>query len=193
MKDNSQKVYFARCIGPRGEPIGAYKIGCSCGHNDRLQSLTANLPFTVELRAIAVGGMFMEAACHLALRQHRIAGEYFHECPEVDKFVDRVARTGDAFYRISESADRYDRIGFPTDLITPFMAYHGVTLADACRRMGTTTSRYEKVKSLGKNRKLAAAVALVAAERGQFVSWPADVIRAMQGEHSPALNDAEAA
>ena len=83
MKDISQRVYFARCIGPKGDPIGAYKVGCSYGHNDRVQQFTANLPFTAELVAVTPGSLVMEACCHLWLKPYRIAGEYFSDAQPV--------------------------------------------------------------------------------------------------------------
>ena len=183
MKDASRKVYFARCVNHRGQPIGAYKIGCSSDHIGRMRSVANTLPFSLELVAVTPGSLMMEAACHLRLREHRVGGEYFSDADEVEKFVRRVAETGNAFYYIKDSAGDHHRLE-QSDLLTPFMEYHGVTLKEACLRMGTTVDRYEKLKSFGKNRRLIAAAALVAASREQYVNWPIDVILGLKGERA---------
>lgn len=185
MKDVSRKVYFARCLGPTGAPIGAYKIGCSMGHNDRIKSVAANLPFSLELVATTPGSMVMEAICHLYLKEHRIAGEYFHECPPVDKFVTRVAETGRAFTFISDSG--FD--GGVGALVAPFMSFHGVTVEDICKYLGRPKSAFDVIKAGYKSRNLIAAVALIAAERTQHVSWPDNIIAALAGEVNPLLRD----
>lgn len=184
MKDTSFKVYFARCIGPTGDPIGAYKIGCSHGFNDRLKQITASLPFTLELVAVTTGSTMLEAVCHMSLRKYCVGGEYFRECPEVDKFVNRVAETGEAFHYIRDAgSDRHTAA-----LIQPFMDYHGVTAADVGAYLKRPTSAIEKLRtSKYKSRKIVAATALIAASREQYVKWPTDLIAALQGEEHPML------
>lgn len=184
MKDACRKVYFARCIGPRGEPIGAYKIGCSHGYNDRVNSLAANLPFSLELVAVAPGGWIMEHACHLRLRQHRIGGEYFHASDDVEGFIGNVAETGHPFRYIFDDGTDMHRTMTTHDMVALFMKYHRVSLQEACLFLGSSPKRYEGKKL---NLKIAAATALVAASREQPVHWPMDALGGLTGEHAISL------
>ena len=172
MKDGVKQIYMAACIGPNGERIGAYKFGCSHGWADRVKHVTVNLPFTLEVEAVAPGGYFMEHACHLYLREYRIAGEYFRDCEEVRSFIAQANRRGHAFDLIRDNGDEVAFI--PS--FKGFLAYHKVLVDDACRRGGLTKSYYtNKAGEVTKpSRKLLAAAALVAIERGQFVRWPED-------------------
>lgn len=192
MKDVGCKVYFARCIGPNGLPIGAYKIGASYGHNERIKRVAISLPFTLELAAVTPGSTIMEAICHVYLREYCVGGEYFRECPEVNKFVARVAATGSAFHYISDSG--YDRL--PDASIDPFMAYHGVTSAEVGDYLKRPADKITKLRKSGhRSRNIIGAAALIAASRRQYVRWPDDLIAALRGEvyHSLAPDSAEAA
>lgn len=190
MKDVSRKVYFARCIGPTGQPIGAYKIGCSYGWNDRIKTAAACLPFTLEVAAVVPGSMFMEAAVHLYLKAHRIAGEYFHANEVVEEFVARAAETGEAFNYIFDAGSDYANER-AADI---FLRYHGVSLSEACLRAGIPLKRYEKLKNIGKSRRLLAGAALVAAEQGKYVHWHEDIVHAlMPKEVDPASASSVAA
>jgi hypothetical protein len=182
MIDRSRKVYFAKCIGPTGEPIGAYKVGCSHGWNDRIKQLCVNLPFTVELEALVPGSFVMEAAVHIVLKEHRISGEYFHANEAVKEVVDRAAKTGNPFARFFDAGT--DNIH--GEALTAFMKYHDITLADACALLGFPESQYEKriAKPNFKNAKVTAAVAIAAARRGQYVHWPEDALHGMMGKRN---------
>jgi hypothetical protein len=185
--DVSRKVYFARCIGPTGVPMGAYKIGCSYGWNDRIKTVTANLPFTLEVAAVVPGSMFMEAAVHLYLKAHRIAGEYFYANEAVERFVQRAAERGEAFNYIFDLGSDYSNDG----TVEAFLHYHGVSLKEACLRAGTDPKRFEAMKVVGKNRRVLVGAALVAAERGQVVHWPDNVIEGLLGHQAPMVLQAQ--
>ena len=108
MIDRTPRVYFARCIGPTGDPIGAYKIGYSHGWNERVKQIGSGLPFTVEVDATVLGGRVMETALHLTLKEDCISGEYFHARGKVLELVERCATTGSPFARIRDAAGSED-------------------------------------------------------------------------------------
>lgn len=179
MTPQGQEIYMAACIGPNGDRMGAYKFGCSAGWSDRVKAVTANLPFTLEVEAVVPGGLFIEYACHLHLRDYRIAREYFRDCEEVRAFIAAAARRGHAF----ESIREYDDIDVSfVECVAGFMSHHGISIDDACRRGGLTKTYYaNKAGDLVKpSRKLLAAAALVAAERGHSVRWPGDGARGLK-------------
>ncbi len=185
MIDRSKRVYFAKCVGPLG-PIGAYKIGCSHGWNERVKQLSANLPFTLELEASVPGGMFLEAFCHHHLKDSRIGGEYFREDERVMKVVERAAKQGCAYSYVTDSSSGRD---IPEGALGAFLTYHGVTLQEVSLRLGIPFSRLERVtaKPRFQSRRLLAAAAFVAQSREQFVNWPEDALSGLLGEISPAL------
>lgn len=183
-QDAGQTVYFARCIGPSGAPLGAYKIGCSHGHGTRIKAVTVNLPFTLELIATTQGGLVTEAACLLHLREYRIRGEYVAENDATTFFMRRVVATGSAFHFLNDLGDFVEG----DEWLEPFLAYHGVTLAEACEVLGKSVKQYENSKTIGRNRRLIAAAALVAMDRQQYVRWPTDVIKGLQGERAKSFD-----
>lgn len=170
MIDRSQKVYMAHCIGPEGNRIGAVKIGCSHGWNERIKDVVANLPFTLEIAAVVPGGFFMEAVCHLHLKEERIGGEYFRSSERTLGFVSRCAETGEAFRYISDTG----AFECSLDMIKAFLSYHSVSAKEACERAGLAASYYIGKSGLleKKSREVLAAAALVAASRGQYSTWP---------------------
>lgn len=184
--DRTQRVYFAKCIGPTGEPLGAYKIGCSYGWNERVKQVSSGLPFSLEVEATVLGGFVMEKALHLCLKEDSISGEYFHARGKVLELVDRCAKTGNPFARIRDTAGHE---AMPDDALQAFMKFHGVTLADACALLGFSASAYEKraAKKEYRSSKVVAAVALVAARRGQYVNWPTDALKGLLGQESFVL------
>ncbi|TCL70615.1 GIY-YIG nuclease family protein [Rhizobium sp. BK251] len=186
MIDRSQRVYFARCIGPTGDPIGAYKIGCSYGWNERAKQIGSGMPFTVEIEATVLGGYVMEKALHISLKEDCISGEYFHARGRVLEFVKRCATTGSPYLNIKDTAGT-DTL--PEGALQAFMTFHGVTLAEACAVLGFRESDYEKraSKKSYRSSKVVAAVAIVAARRGQYVNWPTDALRGLLGHESVVL------
>lgn len=183
MTDSAQQVYFAKCIGPTGEPIGAYKIGCSHGWKDRVKSVTANLPFTLEVEAVTPGGLVMERIVHIMMKKRRIAGEYFHDHSDIHGLIAKINRSGRAFDRITDLAS----CNLPDGTIQNFMKYHGVTLSDACKTIGKSLAYYEKrsPRTAFKSNVVTAAVAITAYRRGQYVEWPTDAIRGFLGDVAP--------
>lgn len=173
-----KRVYFARCLGPKGEPIGAIKIGCSYGHEDRLVSIGRNLPFSLKLIARVPGHLVLETACHLYLRNHRIDGEYFHDNEVVQKFVAGAQARCAAFPQFT--AD-------PCDEVHPmamegFMSFHGVSLEEVCKFLSIPLKRHEGKISGKYNGKLVAATGLLAQARNQHPHWPRDAISGMAGK-----------
>lgn len=185
MKDTSQRVYFARCIDPDGNQMNAYKIGCSHGHNERLQQIASNVPFTLQLEAAVPGSEVLEAVCHLSLKEHRIAGEYFYANEQVCNVVRRAAEYGEAFYWIRDRGFHRTQDG----ALQAFMAYHNVSLEEVCELLGFPVSQYEKriSKPHFRSRKLVAAVAIIVSRRAQFAFWPDDALSHLLGEANPRL------
>lgn len=188
MKDIAQRVYFAKAICPNGEPMGAYKIGCSHGFNDRIKQLSATLPFSLEVVATVPGGIITEAAVHLFLKEHRIAGEYFHANAVVEEFVAKAERRGSAFYHFQEGAALRGHSGIVPEASVAFMRYHGLSEDEIRKRIGTSSTVYQKQRAqrFG-NRKWIAAMAVILCERGQFCTWPHDVLESMAGNVSPQI------
>lgn len=174
-----RRVYFARCIGPHKTPIGAIKIGCSFGHEDRLAAIGRNQPFTLELITTVPGEMITEAMIHLYLRRHRIGGEFFHENQVVMRFIEAAAERGRAFYYIDDvgAADN-----LPKEAIEAFMAFHGITIRDVCAHLERDPKAYENKLSGSKNRMIIAATAILAQMDQRFVSWPRDCILGLLGQ-----------
>lgn len=185
MIDRSQKVYFGRCIGPTGEPLGAYKIGCSHGWNERIKQVVSGLPFSIEVDAVTQGGFVMETALHLILKDERISGEYFYARGKVLELVNRCIETGSPFARIKDLGPR----STPDGALQGFLTYHGVALSEVCDFLGIKQSDYEKraAKKAYRSTKVVAAVAIIAARRGQYVDWPTDALSGLLGEESPIL------
>lgn len=187
MIDRSQKVYFARCIGPSGEPLGAYKIGCSHGWNERIKQIASGLPFTLEVDAVTQGGFMMERALHLYLEEYRISGEYFHARGEVLETVKRCMETGNPFVlaMIKDLGPKE----VPDGALSGFMRYHGIELSEVCEFLGIKQKEYEKraEKPGFRSSKVAAAVAIIAAVNGQYVEWPTDALNGLLGEESAIM------
>lgn len=177
---SGRMVYFAECIGPKGAPIGAYKIGCSYGWQSRLKQVSSGLPFSLEIRAAVPGDLVLERICHLALKEYCISGEYFHASERVIKVAKYAAENGRAFQLIEDLGEHT----VPDGSVKAFMGFHDVTLADICTLLGVAPSQYEKriEKSKYKSRNLIAAAAVVANRRGQYVRWPTDAMRGLLGE-----------
>jgi hypothetical protein len=174
-------VYFARCLTPFGTPMGAIKIGCSYGHEDRLRAVAANQPYSLQLIGAVPGEYVTEAMVHLYLKRHRISGEFFHENRYVMKFVESAVERGTAFQFIND-VGAGDNL--PDEALNAFMEYHGLTLEMVCEYLERDPAIY-RGKAPPKNRKLLAA-ALIMAQRadgpgGRYVYWPADVVHGLLG------------
>lgn len=128
----------------------------------------------------------MEKALHLCLKDDCISGEYFHARGKVLELVDRCIATGSPFARIKDTAGSEQ---LPEGALQAFMEFHGVTLADACAVLGFAAKDYEKraSKKSYRSSKVVAAVALVAARRGQHVNWPSDALRGLLGQENVTL------
>jgi len=178
-----RNVYFARCLTPFGTPLGAIKIGCSYGHELRLKNIASNQPYSLELIGVVPGQMITEAMCHIYLKRHRIAGEFFYENPVVMSFVDSAVERGRAFFFIDE-AGTSDYL--PSPALEAFMNYHGITVDDVCAFLERDPAAYRGKLNELKNRRFIAA-ALIVAQRadgpgGRFVSWPNDCVLGLIGQ-----------
>jgi hypothetical protein len=172
-----RRVYFARCIGPWGTPLGAIKVGCSHVPESRLKSVATCQPYTIEVLAIVPGGFVMEAVVHQYLRKHRISGEFFHENAFVAGYVDAVAHRGAAFEDI-EADPQGDVV--PTGAFDGFLKYHGLTIEQVSEYLG----RQRVVANTASNKVIAGALLLAnrSSSYGRSVQWPADCLRGLLGE-----------
>jgi hypothetical protein len=168
-------VYFARCFTARGLDMSAIKIGCSYHLPDRLDALACNLPFDCRLITQCPGSLFEEAIAHLWLKSHRIAGEYFHDAPEVLDFVSEVERTGRFPLKLSVASE------YPLPTMAEarnFMARHGLVVADLAAASGVQSpSGYAGMikRDLKPNRRFIAAMVVAALRKGRRVHWRSDL------------------
>jgi hypothetical protein len=179
----ASRVYFARCVGPFGQPLGAIKIGFSTVPSHRIVSAARCQPYTLDLIGSIEGGWATEALLHLALRAHRIDGEFFHDNPYVRSTIERALELGRPLYYVTMgSGGDY----LPLAATEAFMRYHGIALDDAAKFLGLSLKYYEG--QLEKpNRRLIAATALLAQKNRRFVSWPADCVRGLLGQIHPDI------
>jgi hypothetical protein len=191
VSDTFRQVYFAECMGPKGEPIGAYKIGCSHGWTNRLKQISSGMPFSLECRALIPGDLVMEKICHLALNDHCISGEYFHASDRVVSVARYAAEHGRAFPLIEDLGEQTT----PEGSVKAFMDFHGVELAEICEVLGFAPSQYERrlADKKYKNRNMIAAAAIIANRRGQYVRWPTDAMLGLLGKFNHLVAKARAA
>lgn len=184
MSDSHCQVYFAECIGPNGEPIGAIKIGCSNGWKSRLKSAASGLPFTLELRAAVLGNGILEKVCHQTFAEDRISGEYFRPSKRILECIDRINAQGRAFARFVDLSE--DTV--PDGALKGFLDYHAIDFLEVCRRLGHSEAHTRQImrRKNGYYAKSAvAAASVLAMEKGHYVTWPSDAMRGLLGETSP--------
>lgn len=174
MSNPNWRVYFARCFTARGVDMHAIKIGCSFNLPHRLDGVTCCQPYDCKLIATVPGELFEEAVCHLWLKSHRIAGEYFHDDPEVMEFIAACERDGKLPLPMLVSRDHLP----DADEARNFMARHELTIADLARAAGVQSPRsYEVQLKPGKspNRRFIAAMMTAALRKGRSIDWLADL------------------
>lgn len=176
-------VYFARCLGPWGTPMGAIKVGCSYGHELRVKAISSNQPYSLELITAVPGEMLLETLVHLYLQKHRIAGEFFHENAYVTEYLEGVIERGTAFVQM-DAPPQGDYL--PDGSLDAFLKYHGLTLNRVFEFLGREPKVIADIGRM-KNRKLIAAAMLIARWEGdgRYVHWPADCVRGLLGEVHP--------
>jgi hypothetical protein len=80
----AQQVYF---IGAASGPI---KIGIAVRPTDRLKGLQTSHHERLELLAVCKGGQARESAYHKQFTAHRLHGEWFERCPEIEAEIERL-------------------------------------------------------------------------------------------------------
>jgi hypothetical protein len=78
------KVYFI------GGDIGAIKIGAAHDPAARLKTLQCGSPIPIRLLAIADGCHEVEREYHRQFAAHRLHGEWFERCPEIEAEIGRL-------------------------------------------------------------------------------------------------------
>ena len=67
------------------------KIGRSADVRRRLRELRTKTGFDIRIAATTPGGTFLEGSYHRQYDQHRLDGEWFARCPEIDAEIDRLS------------------------------------------------------------------------------------------------------
>lgn len=73
-----------------GGAEGAIKIGFSVDVASRLRTLRASSPIPLGVLATAPGGATRETAYHYQFAEHRLHGEWFARCPEIEAEIARL-------------------------------------------------------------------------------------------------------
>jgi hypothetical protein len=75
-------VYFITC-----RDAGAVKIGHSVDPHGRLPEVQLGCPLPLKVEAWVLGGREEEMAMHWRFSEHRIHGEWFHLCDEIELVI----------------------------------------------------------------------------------------------------------
>jgi hypothetical protein len=78
--------YFIGALG-----VNVVKIGYAGHVRNRLSHMQVNSPVRLELLATAPGGLLRERLYHRRFKAHRLHGEWFERCPEIEAEIDRLA------------------------------------------------------------------------------------------------------
>jgi hypothetical protein len=76
------KVYFIEAVG-----LNVIKIGYARDIGERIRKLRPGCPAPLRLLGTAPGGLSAEQEFHRTLAAHRIHGEWFRRCPELEKVL----------------------------------------------------------------------------------------------------------
>jgi hypothetical protein len=82
--DTLSKCYFI------GADTGPVKIGHSINPKLRLRTIQNYSPVKLRIFALASGGQEREAAYHFQFQEHRLHGEWFERCPEIEAEIERL-------------------------------------------------------------------------------------------------------
>lgn len=86
--EDGRSVYF---VGWENGPI---KIGVAINVATRLRFLQIGCPYDVQLWATASGGRRTEKDYHRRFAVHRLRGEWFERCPEIEEEIARLSSQG---------------------------------------------------------------------------------------------------
>lgn len=67
--------------------VGKVKIGCANDPWDRLEKLRTASPVELSLEAVLAGAYEEERAYHQRFAAHRVRGEWFNLCPEIESLI----------------------------------------------------------------------------------------------------------
>lgn len=79
-----RRVYFVGC------ETGPIKIGVAGDVEVRLARLQMGCPFPLRVFALASGGTDKEREYHRQFHAHRLHGEWFERCPEIEAEIERL-------------------------------------------------------------------------------------------------------
>lgn len=72
--------------------VGKVKIGCAYNPFSRLATMQIASPVELSLEAVFRGAYKEEKERHRQFAEHRVRGEWFHLCPEIEALIATVAR-----------------------------------------------------------------------------------------------------
>lgn len=84
LRDGKSYVYFI------GGDSGAVKIGVSIAPVERATNLSLCSPIPLRILAKIEGERFEEKAYHQRFSAHRLHGEWFERCPEIEAEIERL-------------------------------------------------------------------------------------------------------
>lgn len=88
IKTDKREVYF---LGWEGGPV---KIGISNSNADRITALQNACPYKLEIYATTKGGRALERVYHRRFAKHKLRGEWFERCSEIEAEIHRVKTGG---------------------------------------------------------------------------------------------------
>jgi hypothetical protein len=87
MAEEFEADQFCYFVGGEDGPV---KIGCTGDVKKRLWGLQNASPVPLRLLAVTHGGQSRETAYHFTFGAHRLHGEWFERCPEIEAEIERL-------------------------------------------------------------------------------------------------------
>jgi hypothetical protein len=87
MADEFDSETFCYFVGGDDGPV---KIGQAQDVQKRLRDLQMGSPVVLKILAVTSGGQSRETAYHFTFAGHRLHGEWFDRCPEIEAEIERL-------------------------------------------------------------------------------------------------------
>lgn len=116
--------------------LSRVKIGTTTNLKDRLLRLRDGSPTELVLLATCAGGRTEELRLHKKFSRHRVFGEWFADCDEIQSFIDRISQADPEAQAsiLAESVNALPTISFDrgterkehNERLRAFIAKHGI-------------------------------------------------------------------